>query len=196
MNAGKIPKRGHDGLFDVPIKSSDQIQNVDDNSGATSPTEAQKVNSSLGLLALAYGESSDSDDDDDDHVNKDHDHDDDEDVRGDMKDINDQTFECSIKLERNKSFKDSNCSKGRFDNEIESQNPLSDTHDSGKQTENIKTSCDEDSSRMHIFCLQHALEVEQRLRAVGGINILLLCHQGTFFFFLNYYFGENYIFGP
>lgn len=174
---GKIPKRGHDGLFDVPIKSSDQIQNVDDNSGATSPTEAQKVNSSLGLLALAYGESSDSDDDDDDHVNKDHDHDDDEDVRGDMKDINDQTFECSIKLERNKSFKDSNCSKGRFDNEIESQNPLSDTHDSGKQTENIKTSCDEDSSRMHIFCLQHALEVEQRLRAVGGINILLLCHQ-------------------
>ncbi|CAH1419125.1 unnamed protein product [Lactuca virosa] len=143
---GKIPERGHDGLFDVPIKSSDQIQNVDDNSDS---------------------------DDDDDHVNKD----DDDDVRGDMKYINDQTFECSIKLERNKSFKDSNCSKGRFDNEIESQNPLSDTHDSGKQTENTKTSCDEDSSRMHIFCLQHALEVEQRLRSVGGIRVLLLCHQ-------------------
>lgn len=162
---GMLPKRNHDGLFDVPIKSSDQIQNVDDNSDTTSPTEAQKVNSSLGLLALAYGDSSDSDDD---HH-----------VRGDeMKDINSQTFECSIELERNTSFKDSNCSKGRFDNEIESQNHLSDTHESGKSVPQIEnTSCDEDSCRMHIFCLQHALEVEQRLRPVGGIRMLLLCHQ-------------------
>ncbi|KAK9073560.1 hypothetical protein SSX86_007884 [Deinandra increscens subsp. villosa] len=34
-----------------------------------------------------------------------------------------------------------------------------------------------DSSRMHVFCLEHALEVEQRLRRYGGVNLLLLCHQ-------------------
>ncbi|GMP34016.1 hypothetical protein CsSME_00007074 [Camellia sinensis var. sinensis] len=35
---------------------------------------------------------------------------------------------------------------------------------------------DEDSSRLHVFCLQHAAEVEQRLRPIGGAHILLLCH--------------------
>ncbi|KAJ9140221.1 hypothetical protein P3X46_030894 [Hevea brasiliensis] len=35
---------------------------------------------------------------------------------------------------------------------------------------------DEDSSRMHIFCLEHAVEVEQQFRPIGGVNILLLCH--------------------
>ncbi|PON45651.1 TFIIH C1-like domain containing protein [Parasponia andersonii] len=36
--------------------------------------------------------------------------------------------------------------------------------------------CDEDSSRMHVFCLEHAVEVEQQLRQIGGVHILLLCH--------------------
>ncbi|CAN6585486.1 unnamed protein product [Malus baccata var. baccata] len=36
--------------------------------------------------------------------------------------------------------------------------------------------CDEDSSRMHVFCLEHAVEVEQQLRSIGGVHILLLCH--------------------
>ncbi|KAI4336265.1 hypothetical protein L6164_014811 [Bauhinia variegata] len=35
---------------------------------------------------------------------------------------------------------------------------------------------DEDSSRMHVFCLEHAAEVEQQLRPIGGVHILLLCH--------------------
>ncbi|KAL6997053.1 hypothetical protein U1Q18_007175 [Sarracenia purpurea var. burkii] len=35
---------------------------------------------------------------------------------------------------------------------------------------------DEDSSRLHVFCLQHAAEVEQQLRPIGGSHILLLCH--------------------
>lgn len=35
---------------------------------------------------------------------------------------------------------------------------------------------DEDSSRMHVFCLEHAVEVEQQLRPIGGVHILLLCH--------------------
>ncbi|GAB2213354.1 hypothetical protein Drorol1_Dr00021386 [Drosera rotundifolia] len=36
--------------------------------------------------------------------------------------------------------------------------------------------CDDDSSRMHVFCLEHAVEVEKRLRPFGGVHILLLCH--------------------
>ncbi|MFQ6669883.1 hypothetical protein Gotur_034968 [Gossypium turneri] len=35
---------------------------------------------------------------------------------------------------------------------------------------------DEDSSRMHVFCLEHAIEVEQQLRQIGGVHIFLLCH--------------------
>lgn len=39
---------------------------------------------------------------------------------------------------------------------------------------------DRDSSRMHVFCLEHALEVEKQLRQIGGANIILLCHPGGF----------------
>ncbi|OMP07019.1 hypothetical protein COLO4_07696 [Corchorus olitorius] len=35
---------------------------------------------------------------------------------------------------------------------------------------------DEDSSRMHVFCLEHAAEVEQQLRQIGGVHVFLLCH--------------------
>ncbi|XXG88980.1 hypothetical protein AAC387_Pa12g1092 [Persea americana] len=35
---------------------------------------------------------------------------------------------------------------------------------------------DQDSSRMHIFCLEHAVEVEKQLRSIGGVHMLLLCH--------------------
>ncbi|XP_052732870.1 lysine-specific demethylase REF6 isoform X2 [Vigna angularis] len=35
---------------------------------------------------------------------------------------------------------------------------------------------DEDSSRMHVFCLEHAAEAEKQLRPIGGAHIFLLCH--------------------
>ncbi|KAL0918819.1 hypothetical protein M5K25_010859 [Dendrobium thyrsiflorum] len=35
---------------------------------------------------------------------------------------------------------------------------------------------DKDSSRMHVFCLQHAMEVEKKLCSIGGVHIMLLCH--------------------
>ncbi|KAH7684855.1 [histone H3]-lysine-36 demethylase protein [Dioscorea alata] len=35
---------------------------------------------------------------------------------------------------------------------------------------------DKDSSRMHVFCLEHAVEVEKQLRPFGGVHIMLLCH--------------------
>ncbi|XP_022032385.1 lysine-specific demethylase REF6-like [Helianthus annuus] len=39
------------------------------------------------------------------------------------------------------------------------------------------SACEKDSSRLRVFCLDHAHELEQRLRAVGGVHMLLLCHQ-------------------
>ncbi|KAF9671659.1 hypothetical protein SADUNF_Sadunf12G0070600 [Salix dunnii] len=35
---------------------------------------------------------------------------------------------------------------------------------------------DKDSSCMHVFCLEHAVEIEQQLRQMGGVHIFLLCH--------------------
>lgn len=35
---------------------------------------------------------------------------------------------------------------------------------------------DRDPFRMHIFCLEHAVEVEKLLRPLGGVHMLLLCH--------------------
>ncbi|URD78515.1 C2H2 zinc finger protein [Musa troglodytarum] len=35
---------------------------------------------------------------------------------------------------------------------------------------------DKDSSRMHVFCLEHAAEVEKQLQPIGGVHMMLLCH--------------------
>ncbi|CAH9109847.1 unnamed protein product [Cuscuta epithymum] len=35
---------------------------------------------------------------------------------------------------------------------------------------------DEDSFRMHVFCLQHAVEVEKQLQLIGGAHVFLCCH--------------------
>lgn len=37
---------------------------------------------------------------------------------------------------------------------------------------------DKDSSRMHVFCLEHAIEVEKQLQTIGGAHIFLLCRPG------------------
>ncbi|KAF7032181.1 hypothetical protein CFC21_043390 [Triticum aestivum] len=34
---------------------------------------------------------------------------------------------------------------------------------------------DKDSARMHVFCLEHAVEVEKQLQAIGGAHVILLC---------------------
>ncbi|KAF8659639.1 hypothetical protein HU200_058397 [Digitaria exilis] len=39
-----------------------------------------------------------------------------------------------------------------------------------------------DSCRMHVFCLEHALETWTRLQQSGGANIMLLCHPGILHF--------------
>ncbi|GMH16746.1 hypothetical protein Nepgr_018587 [Nepenthes gracilis] len=62
------------------------------------------------------------------------------------------------------------CSSGGHDAEI------SQIGDGNAAAENVPFACDEDSSRMHVFCLEHAVEVEQRLHPIGGVQISLLCH--------------------
>ncbi|PKA61274.1 Lysine-specific demethylase REF6 [Apostasia shenzhenica] len=54
---------------------------------------------------------------------------------------------------------------------------------SSNMDDSMKNSCttaeqepDKDSARMHVFCLEHAVEVEKQLRLIGGANIMLLCH--------------------
>lgn len=48
-----------------------------------------------------------------------------------------------------------------------------------KKNASLLAQSDEDSSRLHVFCLEHAAEVEQQLRPIGGAQILLLCHPGV-----------------
>lgn len=36
--------------------------------------------------------------------------------------------------------------------------------------------------RPRIFCLQHALEIEELLQSKGGAHVLIICHSGMKFF--------------
>ncbi|XP_064942089.1 lysine-specific demethylase REF6-like isoform X2 [Musa acuminata AAA Group] len=35
---------------------------------------------------------------------------------------------------------------------------------------------DKDSSRLHVFCLEHAAEIEKQLQPIGGVHMMVLCH--------------------
>ncbi|PKU64687.1 lysine-specific demethylase JMJ705 [Dendrobium catenatum] len=50
------------------------------------------------------------------------------------------------------------------------------THSSLMCIVDDQSASDKDSYRMHVFCLEHAVEVEKRLRVLGGVNMMLLCH--------------------
>ncbi|CAM0884225.1 unnamed protein product [Alopecurus aequalis] len=55
---------------------------------------------------------------------------------------------------------------------------VGDPRSSTTTTDNLDTSIvkfDKDSSRMHVFCLEHAVEVEKQLREIGGAHVVLLC---------------------
>lgn len=208
---GRKARTTTDGLFDVPIKSAEKIQTVDESEGLISPSKAQEDKSSLGLLALTYGDSSDSEDDQveaDVFVNgssdcsleskdinydtgspslhhysgatssdEEHEH-----ARGDLNDRNDRTFDCSVEFETNNFSMESNCLGGRFKHHRDSHHGdlsrSSVAHEAEAVVRNgiFAPRSDEDSSMKHVFCLQHAVEVEQQLRPIGGVHMLLLCH--------------------
>ncbi|XP_061360879.1 lysine-specific demethylase REF6 [Gastrolobium bilobum] len=68
----------------------------------------------------------------------------------------------------------SNCSQDAHDSEkslsVKAMVPVD------KKNASLVPQSDEDSSRMHVFCLEHAAEAEKQLRPIGGAHILLLCH--------------------
>ncbi|KAL0535333.1 hypothetical protein IC582_029662 [Cucumis melo] len=67
---------------------------------------------------------------------------------------------------------------GRSSLDADTEKPVFDKSTETVETENMPFApdIDEDSSRLHVFCLEHAKEVEQQLRPIGGVHILLLCH--------------------
>ncbi|XP_062116062.1 lysine-specific demethylase REF6 [Humulus lupulus] len=100
-----------------------------------------------------------------------------------------QNFDCSVDASNNVASTETNCLVGKIrDPMIVSQACSADTYDAEatrfcKATVPMKNDVvpfvplsDEESSRMHVFCLEHAVEVEQQLRQIGGVHILLLCH--------------------
>lgn len=117
--------------------------------------------------------------------------------RDNVKDGSHQSFDCTVDLDSdNLASTNSNGLVGKFRDPMNVlQACSSDSYDAettkfGKATTPVKNAnmpfaprCDEDSSRMHVFCLDHAVEVEQQLRQIGGVDILLLCHPGWLFLF-------------
>ncbi|XP_050221199.1 lysine-specific demethylase REF6 [Mercurialis annua] len=111
---------------------------------------------------------------------------------GSLKDGNDGTLDCSVEFETDnlanmesngfdRTFRDSasiscvssNCSPDVYHGE---KKKFSKVAARGDGNASFAQRSDEDSSRMHVFCLEHAIEVEQQLRTIGGVYILLLCH--------------------
>lgn len=235
-------KRNADGLFDVPVQAAEQIE-VSDGEGADliSNGEAQKNTSSLGLLALAYGNSSDSEDDEAEaaihldsktkciadlpHSSESSDQ---EAVSyGDISnsetdfvnEIPPQFIRPCVEREltRTKSesrseqsfdwpmeHRTSSFAPAESDNLIDNSRHQTELHldtsscipaahmaETTMTTTPFPASSDEDSSRKHVFCLQHAIQVEKRLRSVGGAHILLLCHPGCSLFRPVLYLGKN-----
>ncbi|KAL3818599.1 hypothetical protein ACJIZ3_004504 [Penstemon smallii] len=183
--SASVLKKTQDGLFDVPVCSTDHVRIVDEEGvGMVSYSKTHKDPSSLGLLALAYGNSSDSEEDEADV---------------DICDIIDSEINCGS--EASPQISDSSAKFGLarstssgFDCSDEFQtnnctvvesNSLNHRfrHQSNTNTSHLKNTTmsfssrsNEDSSRLHVFCLQHAVQVEKRLSSIGGAHMFLVCH--------------------
>lgn len=48
----------------------------------------------------------------------------------------------------------------------------------GLADENTKCASSDGFNRPRIFCLQHAVEVEELLQHKGGAHVLVICHSG------------------
>ncbi|KAL3637359.1 hypothetical protein CASFOL_019658 [Castilleja foliolosa] len=154
-----VLKKTQTGLFDVPV-SADQLRSPA-SVGMISNSKSCEELSSLGLLALAYGNSSDSEEDKTEYdipvevcgtIHVDYSPEDEQHAfdKADSKMIEATSF------------------THRFRNQMKSQ------HDDTSKS-NSSTSVG-DSSRLHVFCLQHAMQVEKRLSEVGGVRVFLVCH--------------------
>ncbi|CAI9773813.1 unnamed protein product [Fraxinus pennsylvanica] len=100
-------------------------------------------------------------------------------------DYSDEFETDNCKLVDSKSLMHSFRNLTKLQNSASSCNPVADKDGATISTGLVpleKTSMsfaprsDEESSRMHVFCLQHAVQVEQRLSTFGGAHVFLVCH--------------------
>lgn len=170
------------------------------NKHSASDSDVRNEPSSLGLLALAYGDSLDSEDEDcevNDPIEGCGTSKSDDFRYGDACEKTEAKINCrkdiSYELDRNNSSMiESNSLTNRFSrHQTEPQFDILDsltckavgTHRSGLAPRQPATMpfvprLDEDSSRLHVFCLQHAMQVRKRLSQLGGADVFLVCHPG------------------
>ncbi|OWM90566.1 lysine-specific demethylase REF6 isoform X2 [Punica granatum] len=175
--AGTEEKGVANDLCIVPVYSSNsQLHFPCENEQMVSSPE-QGGTSALGLIGLNYGDSSDSEDDHHEPNGSD---------PGDENSLRASPSENKYRQEilalpSNANHPSSDFPVGVETNKIE---PGSVQGTYGKLTSfNVTSGCskpilpaNEDSSRLHVFCLEHAVEVEQQLQPIGGVDVFLLCH--------------------
>lgn len=166
-----------DALYDVPVQSVDyEFQRIDPTNEVIPNASRRGERSALGLLAQTYG-SSDSEEDR---------------VEAPLYDVD--LYENSSGFEGGNHPLSAtiNCSEDKFrepiivSHAISSCSPVS--HGTEKEEfakpvlslENANLSfaptSDEGFSRKHVFCLEHAVAVEQQLHQIGGVHVFLFCH--------------------
>ncbi|KAK1359629.1 Lysine-specific demethylase REF6 [Heracleum sosnowskyi] len=200
---GWMTKKTRNGLVDVPGESVERglAETTEGSRKMNSHVDTQRDNSSLGLLALTYADSSDSDEDQIEApvdakttdslnfsaINE---------LDSDNSDSPSHNYFSGPSDRCNISFPLRSCgdevSLQNFDPYEEHGRTRADIENRSYQTsyravgsalapmDNIIKSyaskTEEDSFRLHVFCLQHAVEVEQQLCSIGGVHMLLLCH--------------------
>lgn len=143
------------------IQASESLSGVTDH---ISDMNYQKQPSALDLLAVTYADTSDSDEESEGSPKS---------STGSPNQILNKHGTCFGNESRN--------SKSTLENEAAvSSNSVKSNIITYRRygNGNKMRRCDKDSTRMHVFCLEHAIEVEKHLRAIGGADVMLLCHPG------------------
>ncbi|KAI4319048.1 hypothetical protein MLD38_032696 [Melastoma candidum] len=182
------------GLYSMPGRSSNcLLQGEQNGDEEAANSEEPNGTSALGLLAQAYGNSSDSEEDrgydlpdfDDDTLIKS--------VSPERRKQQEDPRAHIMKLEQS-SGPDDDAHLGygerlrfRGSNVTEKSHQIlnySIEKESNDYSRKISCEsdvplpgCNEGSSRLHVFCLEHAIDVEEQLRLVGGVHISLFCYQ-------------------
>ncbi|CAA7056466.1 unnamed protein product [Microthlaspi erraticum] len=167
-------KHDVDYLCNVPLQTMDHsVMTGDQITSPCSQTKASKGDGALGLLASAYGDSSDSEEEDHKGL--------DVPISDGVTRKHDQEGSCVFEAS---SFdtdgnEEARVARGKG-KEVDVSHATSSSSSLSCATEHntlpFIPRSDDDSSRLHVFCLEHAAQVEQQLRPIGGIHIMLLCH--------------------
>uniref|UniRef100_A0A1J3JIY4 Lysine-specific demethylase REF6 n=1 Tax=Noccaea caerulescens TaxID=107243 RepID=A0A1J3JIY4_NOCCA len=180
-------------LYNVPVQTTGHsVKTGDQRSSTTSLTKAHKEDGALGLLATAYGDSSDSEEEDHKSL--------DVPISDGVTRKCDQEGSCVFEASSFDTYGNEEATVGQSSDfnvrgkgkEVDvshatSNSSLSCANEHNRLSKSGNTSLleitlpfipksDDDSSRLHVFCLEHAAQVEQQLRPIGGIHIMLLCH--------------------